>query len=77
MKITAHHLNNYHASAVKNPVQQKTLNSIPGKDITAQEKEFFTRLFPSQKNEILDYHFYSSKGKLNGVAVGTNIDMKG
>ncbi len=76
MKIDANS-SNYYASVVRNSQQNKTNTNSDTKDITRQEKEFFSRLYPSQQDEIMNYHFYSSKGKLSGLTVGTKLDMKG
>ena len=46
-------------------------------NITQEEKNFFMGLYPDNKNEIVDYHFYQKSGKMSGVKVGSNIDRRG
>jgi len=45
--------------------------------VTNEEKEFFTKLYPENKTEILDYHFYKSSGKMSGVSLGSIFDKRG
>lgn len=78
MKITTNNIGNYSLSNLTAKVHQKTA----AKDITTaasvsnREKEFFTKLYPAQKDEIINYHFYSKKGEMAGVAVGKNFDRR-
>ncbi len=52
--------------------QQETIDQV-----TKEEKEFFTKLYPENKTEILDYHFYKSSGKMSGVSLGSLFDKRG
>jgi 3-dehydroquinate dehydratase len=78
MNITTNNIGNYSLSNIAAKVQQKAV----AKDVTSnvnisnKEKEFFTNLYPAQRDEIVNYHFYSSKGEMSGVAVGKNIDRR-
>ena len=44
--------------------------------ISNKEKEFFSNMYPTQRDEIINYHFYSKSGEKSGVAVGKNIDRR-
>lgn len=48
-----------------------------GDKISKEEKEFFTELYPNNKSEIIDYHFYQKSGKLSGVTKGSLFDRRG
>lgn len=45
--------------------------------ISNDEKKFFTKMYPENKNEIIDYHYYKSTGKMSGVSVGSLFDKRG
>jgi hypothetical protein len=55
---------------------QKTVQPKQG-ILTPEEKTFFTNLYPANKSEIIDYHFYEKNGKLSGVKIGSLIDKRG
>lgn len=82
MKIGATAAGNYNPFQVKNVTKKpkvdfaKELNNTD-QVINKDEKKFFTSLYPENKTEIIDYHFYQRSGKMSGVAVGTNIDRRG
>ena len=42
-----------------------------------EEKDFFAKLYPQNKTEVADYHFYERSGKLSGVKLGSLIDRRG
>lgn len=82
MKIGATALGNY------NPFQIKNVAAKPKVDfakeltesnpiINNDEKNFFTKLYPENQTEIIDYHFYQKSGKMSGVSLGTNFDRRG
>ncbi len=81
MKINATASGNY------NPFQMKNVAPKPKVDFVKQltetnpinddEKKFFSNLYPENKTEIIDYHFYQKSGKMSGVALGTNLDRRG
>ncbi len=48
-----------------------------GKNISEEEKKFFAEMYPLNKNEILDYHYYQKTGKPSGIALGSLFDKKG
>jgi hypothetical protein len=45
--------------------------------ITNEEKNFFTKLYPNQKDTIENYHFYDKKGDINGNSLGSLFDRRG
>lgn len=81
MRITTNVIGNYNPYSVNKvtPASQTAeLNSAkPTTKITNEEKDFFAKLYPESKKEIVDYHFYQSSGKMNGVSVGTLFDRRG
>ena len=83
MKISANAVGNYSPYNTKiNNVKQKQ-NLVETKEtnkteiVTKEEKRFFANMFPENKNEIIDYHFYKSSGKMSGVSVGSLFDKRG
>ncbi len=55
----------------------KTQSSDSASVITEKEKEFFVNRYPSQKEMIMNYHFYQRNGEVSGVAVGSIINRRG
>ena len=53
------------------PVEKNELN------LSREEKNFFVKQYPLNKNEIVDYHFYKRNGETDGVKVGSLIDRRG
>lgn len=45
--------------------------------ISKDEKQFFANMYPDNKKEIVDYHFYQKTGSMAGVTVGSLIDKRG
>lgn len=52
-------------------------NKVPAVKITEQEKKYFAKLYPENKEELMNYHYYEKNGKLSGVKVGSLFDRKG
>jgi len=81
MKISTNNIGNY------KPVITQRNNSVPKLNknekinidpkVSAEEKKFFSKLFPEQKEEITNYHFYNKKGNMNGLSVGSLFDKRG
>lgn len=81
MKIGTNNIGNYKPIVTpRNNVTPK-LNKIEDVNvnpkITTEEKKFFTKLFPEQKDEVSNYHFYNNKGNMNGVTTGSIFDKRG
>ncbi len=62
-----------HQTSSVNKLQPNNTNSV----ITQKEKEFFVNRYPSQKEMIMNYHFYQRNGEVSGVAVGSIINRRG
>jgi len=83
MKISTNPVGNYNIhrlkvnSSVKKTTGSKSEFQLDEIGINKNEKKFFSKLYPSQKEKIMKYHFYDSKGKYSGVAIGNNIDLRG
>jgi len=78
MKITTNNIGNYTLNKINAKVQEKNIAQEQKIDarITNKEKDFFTELYPSKRDEIINYHFYSRSGEMSGVAVGKNLDRR-
>lgn len=83
MKINTNAVGNYspYNLRVNNAEQPanivKTEESKKTDAVTKEEKNFFAKMYPENKNEIIDYHFYKSSGKMSGVSVGSLFDKRG
>jgi len=80
MKIATNSFGNY------KPIIAKKNNSIPQVEskkaeeavkISNEEKKFFTKLYPDEKDQITNYHFYNKDGDKNGVSLGSLFDRRG
>ena len=89
MKIDMNPVGNYSPINVKNvnnriKVSETTPKESAGKTaqvnqgaLSPEEKTFFAKLYPANKSEIIDYHFYEKNGKLSGVKLGSLLDKRG
>lgn len=81
MKITNNFTGNYNPYSVNKVNQPQKAPEVQSakqtERITSEEKDFFAKLYPESKKEIVDYHFYQNSGKMNGVTVGTLFDRRG
>ena len=81
MSITTNSIGNYNLYQVNkvnnaNRIQPKEIKKVDP-EITKEEKNFFTKLYPQNKEEITDYHFYQRTGEMKGVSLGSLIDRRG
>ena len=76
------HINNNSVKPVKTAaktdkaefkVAAKPRNSV----LTSAEKKFFIDMYPQNKSEIKDYHFYQKNGEMSGVKLGSLLDRRG
>ena len=80
MNINTSEFGNY-TNKITRPVVQQT--SKPGAlntklaAITNEEKTFFAKLYPENKEDVMNYHFYHKDGKMQGVTLGTVFDKRG
>ncbi|MGE5363020.1 MAG: hypothetical protein ACM3SM_02735 [Bacteroidota bacterium] len=58
-------------------MQNAELTEAQSSSITSEEKNFFINMYPDNKNEITDYHFYQKNGRMSGVTVGSLFDRRG
>lgn len=78
MKIPSNSIGNYNPLLINNQHKVNLTNDLQKTDaVTKEEKEFFVQLYPENKNEILEYHFYKPTGKMGGVSLGINFDKRG
>ena len=79
MKITTNSIGNYGQTYIKpNSIDRnESIQKTKTENISSDEKIFFAKLYPAQKDEILGYQFYNSKGKITGVHVGSLFDRRG
>jgi len=80
MKITTNPIGNYSVNKLPKINRSNKAEKLDNSDtgvLSKSEKNFFTRAYPANKSEIMDYHFYNADGKFSGVAVGNNIDRRG
>jgi len=83
MKIATNDFGNYTAKIARtvNTSKAEQPNSeIPKQKlgtITNDEKKFFAGLYPENKEEVMNYHFYHKNGKMQGVTLGTIFDKRG
>ena len=45
--------------------------------INRKEKKFFAGMYPENKTEIMNYHFYQKSGSMSGVSKGSLLDRRG
>ena len=80
MKITTNEIGNYSPKVQKTPVQQNKTAEAPKQKlgtISNEEKKFFANLYPENKTDVMNYHFYQKTGKMQGVSLGTLFDKRG
>lgn len=81
MKISTNPVGNYHPVNFKKALNVKKLKTdqvvkTPA-EVSKDEKSFFANLYPDQKEQIIDYHFYERSGKMSGVSIGSILDKRG
>ena len=89
MKITTNVIGNYSPQLVNNAAKFSKQNEITEKsetkpaiqakreNLTTDEKKYFMGLYPENKSEITDYHFYKKSGEMSGVKIGSLFDKRG
>ncbi len=79
MKITTNPIGNYSVNTIKKVQHKPKTEAVQNNtnELSKAEKNFFAEVYPKNKAEIMKYHFYNSKGKFGGVAIGNNIDRRG
>ncbi len=79
MKIIANSNGNYSPAYVKSTQNLRGASSAQKEtgSISSDEKNFFAKLYPAQKEEVLNYQFYNAKGKVTGTHLGSLFDRRG
>ena len=89
MKIDMNPVGNYSPINFRNVNNRTKVNETSAKDntpktaqtknasLTPEEKTYFAKMYPANKSEIVDYHFYEKSGKLSGVQIGSLLDKRG
>lgn len=79
MKIGSNSVGNYtpirNTNTIKNVKSKKF--ELDNELVSKTEKEFFSTLYPTEKNKIMKHHFYLKNGNMSGVMVGTILDRRG
>lgn len=63
--------------AQKESIPKTTQTSSTESLISAKEKEMFVKMYPDQKSEIMQYHYYQKNGVMSGVTLGSLLDRRG
>lgn len=77
MNISSNPIGNYNVYSTR--AMQPAANrqsAVSVDNVSKEEKDFFTNMYPEQKQEIADYHFYQRSGKMSGVSVGSLFDRR-
>lgn len=80
MKISTNSIGNYKPVIAK---QNNNISKVEPKKVddpikvSNEEKKFFTKLYPENKDQINNYHFYNKVGDKNGVSIGSLFDKRG
>lgn len=84
MRVNTNSIGNYFPQRTQNiakTAQPKTIQKVAAKSIeqpiSAKEKEMFVKMYPQQKSEIMEYHYYQKNGAMSGVTVGSLLDRRG
>jgi hypothetical protein len=77
MKITNNTIGNYSPYSLNNLPKVCKDAASSKNNISNEEKQFFAKLYPQDKSEIMDYHFYQPSGKMAGVSIGSLFDKRG
>ena len=81
MKIGTNSIGNYsprvQANTQVKQAEQQVKVAADKAVINKQEKKFFAEMYPENKKEIMNYHYYQKSGNMSGVAVGSLLDRRG
>jgi predicted choloylglycine hydrolase len=85
MRINTNAVGNYFQQQTRNvsnvarqeSVQKTTTKNLVEQPISGKEKEMFAKMYPQQKSEIMEYHYYQKNGVMSGVTVGSLLDRRG
>ena len=80
MRISTNSIGNYRPV---NNVSNKNLNPVEKTnkelktEVTKDEKNFFTKMYPEDQNTINNYQFYNKDGDKMSVQIGSLFDKRG
>ena len=85
MRVTTNSIGNYFPQltrkitnvAPKESVQKTSQTESTQQLLSQKEKEMFVKMYPQQKSEIMEYHYYQKNGVMSGVTVGSLLDRRG
>lgn len=81
MKIITNNIGNYGPRQISevNHIKRTTEleQDTKAEKVSTDEKKFFMELYPQNKTEITNYHFYQKTGKMSGVSLGSLLDRRG
>ena len=80
MKISTNSIGNYNpiiTNKKSNALVIDPKKKVEVANVTKEEKQFFTKLYPNDTDQIENYHFYNKAGDKNGVSVGSLFDKRG
>ncbi len=84
MKISTNSFGNYKPinnlqkkSSAKFEINNEIKKDVAEVKVTKEEKQFFAKLYPEDKDNIASYHFYNQQGDKKGVALGSLFDKRG
>ncbi len=85
MRINTNSIGNYFTQQTRNvsnvarneSIQKAAVTKTISQPISVKEKEMFAKMYPQQKSEIMEYHYYQKNGKMSGVTVGSLLDRRG
>lgn len=79
MRISTNPVGNY-SPVYKKPAVAKTVKASSvesNSTINNSEKAFFSKMYPQNKEKIMEHHFYMKNGNMSGVTVGSLFDRRG
>lgn len=85
MRVTTNSIGNYFPQLTRkltNVAPKQTSQKVNATETAEQllsrkEKEMFVKMYPQQKSEIMEYHYYQKNGVMSGVTVGSLLDRRG
>jgi hypothetical protein len=85
MRVNTNTIGNYFPQRTRNisnvtrtdNIQKTTKPQSLKQAISVKEKELFAKMYPQQREEIMEYHYYQKNGTMSGVTVGSLVDRRG
>lgn len=80
MKISTNSIGNYNPIIANKKSIAVTIDpklKVEAANVSKEEKQFFTKLYPNDTDQIENYHFYNKAGDKNGVSIGSLFDKRG